>query len=203
MAMTQTTRENRPTGDKTRSNIISAARKLFAANGFAGTSISQVATKARVTRSLIFHHFASKEELWKAAKASFAAQTDLTVNSGLKTEQKLLPFLQQIMTRRFKLYDENPDIMRIMAWQTLAKEKDILQGGTSASPDSWLKHIKQLQKRGEIKPGLDPELIMLFIGGSISGALLPNPAILKNPKKKQEFLTMTIDALYQTLSRTV
>ncbi len=192
-------RESRPGGDKTRSNIINAAKKLFAAQGFAGTSISQIAAKARVTRSLIFHHFANKEILWKAVKLSFAEHSGLQTNTVLNADQGLLHFLKEVITQRFKLYDENPDVVRMMAWQSLAKDSGALQGGTVASPNSWLNAIKYLQKQGEIKPELDPELIMLLIAGSISGALLPNPAILKNPRKKQAYLELTINALFEAL----
>ena len=45
------------------SRIVEAARKLFAAHGFAETSIDAVATEAGVTKGAVYHHFSSKEEI--------------------------------------------------------------------------------------------------------------------------------------------
>ena len=48
------------------SNILSAALKLFANEGFASTSTSKVAKQAGVSEGLIFRHFNNKEGLLNA-----------------------------------------------------------------------------------------------------------------------------------------
>jgi AcrR family transcriptional regulator len=44
--------------------IVSAAHALFAANGFAATSIDEIASRAGVAKGAVYHHFASKEEIF-------------------------------------------------------------------------------------------------------------------------------------------
>jgi AcrR family transcriptional regulator len=44
--------------------ILATARKLFAANGFEATSIDEIAAQAGVAKGAIYHHFASKEEIF-------------------------------------------------------------------------------------------------------------------------------------------
>jgi AcrR family transcriptional regulator len=45
-------------------SIHAAARKLFAVQGFENTSIDQIAAQAGVAKGAIYHHFASKEEIF-------------------------------------------------------------------------------------------------------------------------------------------
>ena len=44
--------------------ICTAARTLFASKGFAQTSIDDIAAKAGVAKGAVYHHFASKEEIF-------------------------------------------------------------------------------------------------------------------------------------------
>jgi AcrR family transcriptional regulator len=44
--------------------ILATARKLFAASGFEATSMDEIAAQAGVAKGAIYHHFASKEEIF-------------------------------------------------------------------------------------------------------------------------------------------
>jgi AcrR family transcriptional regulator len=50
----------------TRAAIIAAARELFAARGWAGTSVDGVARRASVTKGALYHHFRDKTDLLRA-----------------------------------------------------------------------------------------------------------------------------------------
>ena len=52
--------------EHTRRALIDAATRLFAERGYADTSIDEVAGAARVTRGALYHHFASKQEIFAA-----------------------------------------------------------------------------------------------------------------------------------------
>src|SRR5262249_11751677 len=52
--------------EATRGALLDAARELFAANGFAATGRDEIAARAGVTRGALYHHFASKEALFRA-----------------------------------------------------------------------------------------------------------------------------------------
>lgn len=53
-------------GRATREALITAARELFGAHGFDGTSIDAVLAEAGVARGALYHHFATKTELFDA-----------------------------------------------------------------------------------------------------------------------------------------
>lgn len=53
-------------GTATRKALISAARDLFGAQGFADTSLDDVVEAAQVTKGALYHHFRGKEDLFAA-----------------------------------------------------------------------------------------------------------------------------------------
>lgn len=56
-------------GDATRTRILEGALKLFAENGFDGTTFRAIAKHCDVAHTAIAYHFASKELLWRDAVA--------------------------------------------------------------------------------------------------------------------------------------
>jgi AcrR family transcriptional regulator len=52
--------------DATRSALSAAARQLFTERGYAATSTTEIVEQAGVTRGALYHHFAAKDELFRA-----------------------------------------------------------------------------------------------------------------------------------------
>ena len=52
-------------GDATREALLLAARELFGAQGYADTSLDEIVHSAGVTKGALYHHFASKEKLFR------------------------------------------------------------------------------------------------------------------------------------------
>ncbi len=51
--------------EDTRRGIIEAARELFTEQGYTATSIEEIVARARVTKGAMYHHFGSKEEVFR------------------------------------------------------------------------------------------------------------------------------------------
>ena len=62
-----TRRGRRPGSPDTRAAILAEARTLFAAQGYAGTSVRAVAAAAGVDAALVHHYFGTKDDLFLAA----------------------------------------------------------------------------------------------------------------------------------------
>jgi AcrR family transcriptional regulator len=52
--------------DATRTALSAAARQLFTERGYAATSTTEIVERAGVTRGALYHHFAAKEDLFRA-----------------------------------------------------------------------------------------------------------------------------------------
>jgi AcrR family transcriptional regulator len=55
--------------ESTRSALVDSAVELFTQRGYAGTSLDEVAKRARVTKGALYHHFSGKQALFEAAFA--------------------------------------------------------------------------------------------------------------------------------------
>ncbi|MGH8530746.1 MAG: TetR/AcrR family transcriptional regulator [Nevskiales bacterium] len=58
----------------TRKKLLEEAKTLFAARGFYGTSLSDVATRVSISKPSLLHHFPSKEKLYGAVLEEIAAR---------------------------------------------------------------------------------------------------------------------------------
>lgn len=57
----------------TQARILRAATELFVSQGFEGTSVAEVATRAGVSRATVFWHFSSKDGLFREAFSELLA----------------------------------------------------------------------------------------------------------------------------------
>jgi AcrR family transcriptional regulator len=64
----------RARGEATRQELVEAATRLFAANGYEDTSIEAVLGETGVSRGALYHHFASKEALFEAVVEQLGAE---------------------------------------------------------------------------------------------------------------------------------
>jgi AcrR family transcriptional regulator len=59
--------------EATRREIVAVARRRFGHDGYAATSVAAIARDARVTKGAVYHHFPTKEELFRAVYAAVEA----------------------------------------------------------------------------------------------------------------------------------
>ena len=80
---------------QTRAALVTAARTLFGEQGFAATSVEDIAREAGVTTGALYHHFSTKTELFEtvfeqihaellaAGSAAVGGSTDLVEGMAL------------------------------------------------------------------------------------------------------------------------
>jgi AcrR family transcriptional regulator len=68
------TAKRRLSGEARRASIVMAARRVFAENGFRGTTTKALAEAAGVSEALLFKHFPSKEAIFAAMQASYSRE---------------------------------------------------------------------------------------------------------------------------------
>jgi AcrR family transcriptional regulator len=181
---------------KTKKKILQAAFSLFVKHGFNGVSISEIAKKAKINQSLIYHYFDSKDALWKGVKQYFVEtyfdEKELEVDPSKGVEH----VLRQIVHHRFSFYSKHPEIIRMMRWQKLEPEKKRLAGGSQLSPYHWKDVFLNLQAAGEIRSDVDIDLMVPFVANAISETLCEAyEDKLFNLDKQSHYLEMVVQCL--------
>jgi AcrR family transcriptional regulator len=78
MQKSQNATPGRTPTPSTRDRILAAARELFAAGGFKGTTTAAIARRAKVNEALIFRHFPGKTDLYAAILQAKLADEQVT-----------------------------------------------------------------------------------------------------------------------------
>jgi AcrR family transcriptional regulator len=134
--------------EATRRRLLKVARRLFASRGYAGTSIEEIARRARVTKGALYHHFDSKQEVFRAVyedlQRDFARQIVEAAAQEPRVEKHLEVgcdvFLDACLDRaaqRIALLDA-PSVLPWDVWHRVDEENSLglmrnaLRGGMDA-----------------------------------------------------------------------
>jgi len=152
--------------EATREAILEAAEEAFLTKGFAETSTSKIASMAGVTKSLIHHHFGSKEALWDAVKVRRFSIYSKQQMDMLREQEPSAELLRESMKMYFRFLREHPELVRLMAWMFLEQSDDEECADLDRELTlAGIEKIKQSQERGDLRDDLNPGFILFtFIG---------------------------------------
>ncbi len=103
---------DRKTEPTTREKILKVAQKLFARNGYDGTTTKELAEKAGIAEGTLFRHFTNK----KAILVEIATQGWVELLTDLLTELSEMASyeaISQVMYKRMLRLGDNYDMMRV------------------------------------------------------------------------------------------
>jgi len=152
--------------EATREAILDAAEEAFLSKGFAETSTASIARQAGVTKSLIHHHFGSKEALWDEVKVRRFSIYSKQQMELLRQQEPSAELLRESMKMYFRFLREHPEMVRLMAWMFLEQSDDEECADLDRELTlAGIEKIKQSQERGDLRDDLNPGFILFtFIG---------------------------------------
>ncbi|WP_440615808.1 TetR/AcrR family transcriptional regulator [Cysteiniphilum sp. 6C5] len=190
---------------KGQQKIVNAAKKLFVKKGFDGTSLRDIATKAQVPVSLIYHYFENKVHLWQEVKVNLLIDSGWMGDHHLDKDRNFVEFLEYFVNMRLKLLYSNPDIVRLFDWQRLESGKNQLFGlGNAPKNGNWktlLDYLQIYRKKGQVTDKLSDEAVTSMIFGLILGPFVrTGQAYFKNEDECNIYIDMITTTLIQTLA---
>jgi AcrR family transcriptional regulator len=100
---------------QTKTEILAAAKELFARNGYAATSAREISAAAGVTSGAMFHHFESKLDLFKQVFISLEKELDANAHAASSPSRGLSPLDALLAAVRLSLdFAERTDFHRIV-----------------------------------------------------------------------------------------
>jgi AcrR family transcriptional regulator len=105
--------------ERRQDRILAAALDEFASRGFDGTTTAGVARRAGVTQSLVHYHFATKDQLWRAAVTTVLAdmQGSFTGSYGELADLDPLARLKVLVRRFVNFSAAYPEFGRILSYE--------------------------------------------------------------------------------------
>jgi AcrR family transcriptional regulator len=150
--------------------IMEAAEKLFAEQGFAGTSVRDIAEAAHVNLAMISYYFGSKEKLMEAMfdhrGSDFKIQLEnILQNKNLSPIQKVEKLIDDYIERIFKKQCFHKIMTREQMNNTGAITEQIYQ--LKQRNQSLIKQlINEGQKTGDFKKNIDVSFLMMTLSGT-------------------------------------
>jgi AcrR family transcriptional regulator len=168
--MGRNTERNEAAKEEQRARILSSALELFVRRGFAATRIADLAGHAGISQGLLYHYFASKDEILVALLESSLPRMDAAAK-GL--EAMAIPAADKIRLALDALIQgiqENGDTGRHHLLVALASVSDALPPAArdliarhARNPYAALRRIlSKGQKEGTVRDGDPRELALLF-----------------------------------------
>ena len=150
----------RMTSAERREQLIDVARALFAANGFEGTSVEEIAAAAQVSKPVIYEHFGGKEGLYAVVvDRESVALTNAIRNALMVPDASFRERIERGAMALLDYIDHEPDGFRILA-------RDSSVGSSGGSFASILSDIatkvEDLLARPFARQGYDPAFVGLY-----------------------------------------
>jgi AcrR family transcriptional regulator len=142
-----------------------AAVELFAARGFDGVSIADIAAAAGVSQGALYRHYPSKDELGWALFSTAYLRTGAELDRIRASRAEFEPALTAMVAHFCALYDDDPAVFRFM----LITQHGFLpriQSGSRTPVDAVADLVSDAVAKNQLKP-IDPAMGAAVIMGVV------------------------------------
>lgn len=166
-------------GDERRSQILQIAVQMFSQHGFRGTTTREIANAAGVSEAIIFRHFATKQELYKAILDFQICQSgnanklsEIAVKFESKNDYEIF---YQFALGALRHHKENEEFMRLLFYSALENHElaqMFFDGFIAQIYDVFGSYIAERQKDGAFRRDVEPAIaVRAFISMLIHHSL--------------------------------
>ncbi|MEL6860807.1 MAG: TetR family transcriptional regulator [Pseudomonadota bacterium] len=166
-------RRSKIDAEKTRSKLIETAARLFEARGYADTSITDICAELNMTKGALFHHFRSKEELFREVWTNLQVEMDNQAREAAIAARNLTDpyaaflagcrtYLEYTTRRDYQqiVLVDGPSVLNMSGWY----ESDHDLGNQNVKAG-----VRYLSKKGFVEPE-NVDALAIMLQSSLNGA---------------------------------
>jgi len=149
----------------TKERIERAAIGLFCRQGYAGTSIRDIAKAAQISQGALYNHYVSKEDLAWSLFSRCWVELAIGLRDRIRAATGLQEKLRAVVRYIFEFYDKDPELVTFVYFS----RHEHLRRVTIDLPNPYLvlkTAILEAMAKGEI-PHRDPEAMSTMVAGTI------------------------------------
>lgn len=169
----------RATGEETHDRIIDAAVKIFAERGYGSTSVRDIAERARIRVSTLYHYFRSKDEMYAEVQRRVDVSVRDIVASCLNEDLEFRDLVQRLIEKLFEFLVAHPDEARLAFEGSLSR----IASGDPGVTREWVGLaegvLRPVAARGRLKE-IDPALFVVSMDGLLHWHVVNEAAYRRN-----------------------
>lgn len=153
----------------TRQRLLDAAEREFAARGFAGARLREIADGAGVQPALIHHYFVDKQGLYRAVLDRALAPTSTESLTLLETRRDLEGLLQGLIDLLVRFYAAHQNLLAILRHEALSNSPvltEVCKERMVPIIEAVTAFLEDRQRAGEVRADMPPQE-MIALGMSM------------------------------------
>ena len=159
------------TADKRRV-LLDAAVRVFARRGYHQARVGDIAEEAGVAHGLLYHYFASKEEVLETIFRDTWSDLLAAVREVEESEAAAREQLRQVAAILLRAWRRDPDLVRVLVREVTRSPEVGRRVGEIGDAFAAIERIvRQGQANGEFREDLDPRLASVIFYGAIEEIL--------------------------------
>ncbi|MBY4228998.1 TetR family transcriptional regulator [Rhodococcus fascians] len=116
-------------GGDVRGNILTVATAEFAAKGFTGARMDDIALRTKTTKKMIYYYFGDKQGLYRSVLEGAIVNIRAEEQRVHVDELEPVDALRRVVELTFDYHEKNPDFVRLMASENTHKAAYLGQSG--------------------------------------------------------------------------
>src|ERR687895_695354 len=128
-----------PPSPTTRDMILAVATRRFADQGYADTSLNDIADEVGIRRPSLLHHFPSKENLYRSVIMLAFTDFYTLVDEAVDEPRQGWPQVERVLVAGFRFFEEHPEFVRLV-------RREAIQGGPILS-EGFAQSLRPLFER--------------------------------------------------------